>query len=122
VPSAVPPEGFDAQVTFDATRAVRQLWLAVDPLRTIAAVYPSARHEQIASRARDVLEQYRATDPVVMHEPDDYSDALLAAQAQSLHRYLAQPFKLWEHVASVCGESTPYDELLDAVETMLTSS
>ena len=123
VPSAVPPEGFDAQVTFDATRALRQLWPAVDPLRTIAAEYPSARHEQIASRARDVLEQYRAVDPDLdMHEPDDYSDPLLAAQAQSLHRYLAQPFKLWEHVTSVCGESTPYDELLDAVEMMLTSS
>jgi len=123
VTRAVPPEGFDAQVSFDASRAVRQLWPAVDPLRTTAAVYPSARHKQIASCARDVLEQYRVVDPdLQMHEPDDYSDALLAARAHALHRYFTQPFKLWEHVTSVCGVSTPYDELLDAVETILASS
>jgi len=54
-----------------------------------------------------------------MSDPATYAEPRLAAGAQELHRYLAQPFHLWEHVTGRPGESTPYDELLETVEALL---
>ena len=114
------PEGFVAQVAFDPWRAARGLWPAVDGMRTTTVTYPSARHEQLAGQARASLEQYAAMDPhLEMQEPASYADPALARRAQALHRYLAQPFALWEHQTSLPGESTPYDELLDRIEALL---
>jgi RNA polymerase sigma factor (sigma-70 family) len=114
------PEGFAAQVAFDPWRAARGLWPAVDAMRTTVATYPNARHEQLAASARAILEQYAAMDPhLEMQAPPTYADPALARCAQDLHRSLAQPFALWEHQTSLPGESTPYDELLDRVETLL---
>jgi len=114
------PEGFVAQVAFDRWRATRGLWPAVDALRTTTAWYPSDRHERLASRARALLERYAAMDPQLeMDAPANHADPLLARRAQELHRYLAQPFVLWEHRTSRPGESTPCTELLDHLETLL---
>jgi len=114
------PEGFGAQVAFDPWRAARGLWPAVDAMRTTVASYPSARHEQLAGQARAAIERYAAMDPhLEMNEHASYADPALAARAQELHRYLAQPFALWEHQTSLPGESTPYAELLDRIECLL---
>ena len=114
------PEGFDAQVAFDPPRARRGLWPAIDAPRTTVATYPSARHRRLAEHARTVVEQYSEMDPdLEMPAPAACADAVLAARAQALHRYLAQPFMLWEHRTSLPGESTPASEMLDHIEELL---
>jgi RNA polymerase sigma factor (sigma-70 family) len=114
------PEGFDAQVSFDPWRAARQLWPAVDALETTVDAYPSARHEHLADTARQVAQRYRAVDPhLELRDPSCYPEPVLAERAQAMHRYLAQPFALWEHRTGRPGESTSYNELLETVETLL---
>lgn len=120
VPQPARPEGFDAQVAFDRSRALRHLWPAIDPLTTSAATYPTDTHRQLAESARALVERYRAVDPTLeLLDPDSYQQPDLAARAQRLHRYLAQPFRMWEHVTNLPGESTPYDELIDTIADLL---
>jgi len=52
-------------------------------------------------------------------DPATYPRAEPAERAQRLHRYLTQPFRLWEHVTSLPGESTPYDELIVTIDALL---
>jgi F0F1-type ATP synthase beta subunit len=119
-PSLRRPEGFDAQVSFDVWRALRHLWPAIDPLHTSASTYPSPRHENLADAARALLAQYNALDPeLVLLDPAAYAETALATRAQEMHRYLTQPFHLWEHVTAVPGESTPYEELLETTSALL---
>lgn len=119
-PQARRPEGFDAQVAFDPWRAIRGLWPAVDAHTTSTGTYPSVRHQRLAEAARSTIEEYRDLDPELeLLDPAAYPQPDAAARAQRLHRYLAQPFRLWEHVTNRPGESTPYSELVDAVETLL---
>jgi RNA polymerase sigma factor (sigma-70 family) len=119
-PQARRPEGFDAQVAFDPWRAVRGLWPAVDAHTTSTGTYPSVRHRRLAEAARSTVEQYRDLDPELeLSAPASYPQREMAVRAQALHRYLAQPFRLWEHVTNRPGESTPYAELLDAVGALL---
>jgi F0F1-type ATP synthase beta subunit len=107
-------------VSFGVWRALRRLWPAVDPLKSSATRYPSQRHRELAEAARAVLAQYQAIDPeLVMLDPAAYSEPLLAARAQEMHRYLTQPFHLWEHVTALPGESTPYEQLLKAAAALL---
>jgi RNA polymerase sigma factor (sigma-70 family) len=101
-----PPEGFDAQLAFDVSRAKRALWPAVDPWRTRSRWYPSPRHEQLASRAREVLATV---------------DFGAGADPPALARYLAQPFGIAEPFTSRPGERTPPAEMLDTVEGLLDS-
>jgi RNA polymerase sigma factor (sigma-70 family) len=119
-PQPGPPEGFDTQVAFDRTRALRNLWPAIDPPTTSAGSYPSDRHRVLAESARSLIERYRAIDPTLeLLDPDMYMQPDLAARVQRLHRYLTQPFRMWEHVTNLPGESTPYDELVDAIGDLL---
>jgi RNA polymerase sigma-70 factor, ECF subfamily len=114
------PEGFDGQVAFDGWRALRRLWPAIDPRTTSTAEFPSDRHRALATSARTLLEQYRGMDPELeLLGPDAYAQPEPAARAQRLLRYLAQPFRLWEHVTNVPGESTPYAELIDTIDRLL---
>jgi RNA polymerase sigma factor (sigma-70 family) len=99
-----PPEGFDAQVAFDVARARCGLWPAIDPNRTQSRWYPSSRHEQLASCARDVLATV---------------DLAGGAQPPELARYLAQPFGIAEPFTSRPGERTSPAEMLDTVERLL---
>jgi hypothetical protein len=99
-----PPEGFDAQVAFDIARARCALWPAVDPSRTRSRWYPSARHEQIACRARDFLATV---------------DFGVGADPPALAQYFAQPFGIAEPFTSRPGERTAPAETLDAVERLL---
>ena len=100
-----PPEGFDAQVAFDVSRALRALWPAIDPARTTSRRYASVRHERLAVAAREAL-----------------AGISLAGEQEVPHlvRYLAQPFKIAEPFTSRPGERTRYDEMLDRVEALLT--
>ena len=107
-------------MSFDPGRARQGLWPAVDAPHTRATTYPSPQHRLLADAARALLEQYRAADPELeLGEPTSYPDPALAAAAQALHRYLAQPFTLWEHHSGRPGESTPYDRLLAEIEALL---
>jgi F0F1-type ATP synthase beta subunit len=110
--AAEPPDGYSGQVGFDVTRALRNLWPAVDPATTMTRRWPSERHREIATAARDLLADYKEADPDL-----DFAEA--KSPAQKLLRYLAQPFRITEPFSSRPGESTPYDELLDTVEANL---
>ncbi|MET1000885.1 MAG: sigma-70 family RNA polymerase sigma factor [Acidimicrobiia bacterium] len=113
--AAEPPDGYSGQVGFDVTRALRNLWPAVDPTTTMTRHWPSERHREIATAARDVLADYKESDPDL-----DFAEA--KSPAQKLLRYLAQPFRITEPFSSRPGESTPYEELLDTVESLLSAS
>jgi RNA polymerase sigma-70 factor (ECF subfamily) len=114
------PEGFDAQVAFDGRRALRRLWPAIDPRTTSTGTYPSDRHRGLAESSRTLLDQYRAVDAQLeLLEPHAYPQPEPAARAQRLLRYLAQPFRLWEHTTNLPGESTPYAELIDTIDALL---
>jgi RNA polymerase sigma factor (sigma-70 family) len=99
-----PPEGFDAQVAFDVRRALRALWPAVDPTRTVSHEYPDERHARLAAGARDVLAR-------VSFDGD--------AELPAIARYFAQPFTIAEPFTSRPGERTEYRTMLDEVEALL---
>ncbi|MGH8979300.1 MAG: sigma-70 family RNA polymerase sigma factor [Acidimicrobiia bacterium] len=101
-----PPEGFDAQVAFDVRRARRALWPAIDPASTMTHAYPTDRHAQLASGARERLAR-------VSFEGD--------AEIPAIARYFAQPFTIAEPFTSRPGERTEYATMLDEVEALLTS-
>ena len=62
-----------------------------------------------------MLADYKESDPDL-----DFAEA--KSPAQKLLRYLAQPFRITEPFSSRPGESTPYEELLDTVESLLSAS
>jgi F0F1-type ATP synthase beta subunit len=111
-PPPRPPEGYDAQVTFDPVRAARRLYPAIDPATTVARVHPSHAHADLAARTRTLLADYAATDPE-LRLPDPSSPA------QRLVRLLAQPLAVAEPFTSVPGQRTAYGALLDEVGRIL---
>lgn len=114
------PEGFDARITFDPARARARLWPAIDPSRTSTRSYSDARHEHIASAARNVLVDYAANDPTFsMRESLAFEDPSAAQQAQSLVRYLTHSFRPFELFSASPAADTPIAEVLDTVEDLL---
>jgi RNA polymerase sigma factor (sigma-70 family) len=109
--TAAMPEGFDAVIAFDPLRAQRGVWPALDPRSTRARQYPSARHEDLARRARLLLEDLQHGDPELDRNADTPGTELL--------RYLAQPFVGWEFRTGEPGQSTAMAETLDTVEQLL---
>ncbi len=119
VPEGI-PEGFDARITFDPVRARRRMWPAVDPSRTGVRASPSARHERIASAAREALGAYGLLDPSFdLPDPTTFEDVAAAEAAQRLVRYLCHSFRPFEHLAAAPAADTTIDELLDSVEEIL---
>ena len=100
-----PPEGFDAQVAFDVSRALPRC----GPRST-------RRARRVAATPASVTSAW----------PWLHTEALagisLAGEQEVPHlvRYLAQPFKIAEPFTSRPGERTRYDEMLDRVEALLT--
>jgi RNA polymerase sigma-70 factor, ECF subfamily len=114
------PEGFDARITFDRARARIRTWPAVDPARTSARAYPDARHEHLASRARDTLAAYTRRDPAFdLPDPESFDDAPMADRAQALFRYLSHAFRPFEQLAAEPAADAPFAELLDTIEGLL---
>jgi len=114
------PEGFDARITFDPTRARLRIWPAIDPAHTNTHDYPDPRHEQIAAGARETLAAYAAIDPGLdFPDPATLTDTALAQRAQRLHRYLSHAFRPFEHLAAEPAADTPIDQLLRTVEEIL---
>ena len=75
---------------------------------------------RMAKSGRLTLQMLGNNPPeLVMLDPAAYSESLVAARAQEMHRYLTQPFHLWEHVTALPGESTPYGELLETAAALL---
>jgi RNA polymerase sigma factor (sigma-70 family) len=119
LPEAV-PEGFDARITFDQTRAGLRIWPAIDPTRTGVRANPDSRHDQIASAAREILITYSDLDPALdMPDPATFDDPDFAERAQSLHRYLSHAFRPFEHLAAEPAADTPIAQLLQDVQEML---
>lgn len=118
-PAAI-PEGFDARITFDLTRANLRIWPAIDPAHTNARDYPDPRHHEIATAARETLTAYASIDPVLdLPDPGTFSDSALAERAQQLHRYLSHAFRPFEHLAAEPAADTPIAQLLLTVEEIL---
>ena len=119
IPSA-PPEGYDLVINFDRRRARANLYPAIDPATTTARDHPSERHAQLASAARAVLDEYAQIDPELeLPDPGSTDSPELARMAQHLMGYLVQPFRSAEPFTSIPAERTPYPELLDSVEAIL---
>ena len=114
------PEGFDAQVAFDARRGFAGLWPAVDGRATLARRYPDEVHAERARAARVLLARYDTVDPDLrrVHDGAESGDTD-AARGARLHRYLAQPFRRWEYATGQPGELTTVDELLDDIAHIL---
>lgn len=118
--AAVVPEGYDGQVAFDPRRARRRLWPAIDPAKTMSRSYPSRRHHDLASAARQILVDYTAWDPTLERpDPAGLAEPINAAAGQHLLDYLAQPFYVAEPVTSKPGEHTAVPDLLDEVQRSL---
>ncbi len=121
VPIAI-PEGFDARITFDRTRAQLRSWPAIDPSHTSVRSNPDPRHEQIASAARETLAAYAVLDPTLaLPHPPTFHDPALAERAQRLLRYLAHAFRPFEHLDGEPAADTTVARLLDTVEDILGS-
>lgn len=119
LPEAV-PEGFDARITFDPTRAGLRIWPAIDPTHTGVRTNPDARHAQIASAARKTLDTYSGLDPTLdMPDPATFNDAGFAERAQRLHRYLSHAFRPFEHLAAEPAADTSVAQLLQDVQEIL---
>jgi RNA polymerase sigma-70 factor, ECF subfamily len=119
IPEAV-PEGFDARITFDPIRFRARRSPAIDPARTSARTYPDARHEHVASAARDVLVDYVAADPTfALADPATFADPIAARRAQDLVRYLSHSFRPFELLAATPAPDTPVAEVVDTVSDLL---
>ena len=116
---ARPPEGYDAQVAFDSVRAARRLYPAIDPVATVARVYPSEAHADLATRARSLLAEYAATDPELglLERAGQRPNA-----AQRLIRLLEQPLAVAEPFTSVPGQRTTYGDLLEGAREILSDT
>jgi len=119
VPDSI-PDGFDARITFDPTRARLRTWPAIDPARTNARASPDPRHYQIASAARETLISYSTLDPALdMPDPNTFDDPAFAESSQLLHRYLSHAFRPFEHLAAEPAPDTAISQLLHDVEEIL---
>lgn len=119
IPEAL-PEGFDARLTFDGARARARRWPAIEPSRTLARVYPDARHEHIAGVARTALIEYALSDPeFALPDPHTFDNPDTAHQAQTLVRYLTHAFRPFEMLSATPAADTTIDELLNNVEHIL---
>jgi RNA polymerase sigma factor (sigma-70 family) len=116
---ARPPEGCDAQVTFDRVRVARGLLPAIDPATTVATVHPGPAHAALAAGARALLAEYRTVDPELELPPPA---GRRGEAAQRLVRLLAQPFTVAEPFTSVPGQWTSYEDLLGEVEEILSAA
>ena len=119
IPQAL-PEGFDARITFDPTRARARRWPAIDPDHTSARTYPATRHEHIARAARDALADYAVIDPAfALPDPSTFDDPAAAQRAQALVCYLTHSFRPFELFSALPAADTPMAEVLDTVEQLL---
>lgn len=122
-PAPVPaelPDGFDARIAFDRARARARCWPAIDPAHTSVRVYPSERHEELATRARGALVAYAMVDPTfAFPEPRMLADPDAAERAQTLIAYLSHAHRPFEMLAGAPAPDTSFAELLDTVEGIL---
>ena len=114
------PEGFDARITFDRTRARARAWPAIDPSRTSSQTYPDARHEHIANAARAALAEYAVIDPTfALRAPGTFDNPNTAERGQALVRYLTHSFRPFELLSASPAADTPIAEVLDSIEDLL---
>ena len=114
------PEGFDARITFDRTRARARAWPAIDPSRTSSRTYPDARHEHIANAARAALAEYAVIDPTfALRAPGTFDNPNTAERGQALVRYLTHSFRPFELLSASPAADTPIAEVLDSIEDLL---
>lgn len=111
------PDGFDGLLALDPRRARSGLWPAVDLIHT-------RRREDTVPDLHRMLAQYDELDPdLAMPSPTTIvSDAVLAARAQALHRYLSQPFRTAEpHTATPAEWTTPAELRLEVTACWTTT-
>lgn len=117
------PEGFDARITFDRIRAQARWHPAIDPARTAVRLYPDARHERIATAAREMLSRYVIDDPeFALPDPSTFADTAGASRAQALFRYLSHGFRPFEMLAGTPAADTPLAELLGTVDDLVSGA
>jgi RNA polymerase sigma factor (sigma-70 family) len=116
---------FKAQIVLDRRRAKKQLFPSIDPLASLSDLVITgrigARHVDVATRARELMERYAAIDPDfslfgTSHERRTEPDV---ARAHQLLGYLRQPFLVAEPFTGRSGEWMSQGRLLDDVEAIL---
>lgn len=115
---------FSAQITFDPARARSYLFPALDPSLSLSADLVTEtvgeRHVRLAAEAKALLGAYRERDPD--YDRLDAENATAEeVRAHRLLRYLCQPFLVAEPFIGRRGEWVGREDLLDAVESLMTS-
>jgi RNA polymerase sigma-70 factor (ECF subfamily) len=97
-------ERWDAHLLFDPDLATKQLWPAIDPVRSVTCLLREGgvdqRHLEIVNRSRAVLAR---EDP----------------RADRLREYLTQPFHTTTAFTAIPGADVAYEALLGDLEVLL---
>ncbi len=117
--NGVPRDSADGSVdgthlVFDAARAQRRMYPAIDPLRSTSELLHgaalAAEHLPVADRARTLLARFQELMPTVKGEGDaslSADDRAVFARGRRLELFLTQPYHVAEAFTGLPGEDVP---------------
>jgi F-type H+-transporting ATPase subunit beta len=116
----------DATTVLDRKIVELGIYPAVDPLastsRILDPIVVGQEHYDIASRVREILEQYKELqDIIAILGMDELSaeDKLVVNRARKVQRFLGQPFHVAEKFTGVKGQYVPLKETLRGFKMIL---
>jgi F-type H+-transporting ATPase subunit beta len=116
-----------AAIVLSRDRAARDLYPAIDPLRStsrmLTPVVVGDRHYRIAREVRETLARYdELRDVIAMLGEDELSqeEQNIVNRARRLERFLTQPFHTAEQFTGNEGRTVDLEEALDGCERILT--
>jgi RNA polymerase sigma factor (sigma-70 family) len=116
---------YKAQIVLDRRRAKKLLFPSIDPLVSMSDLLSTgkagARHVEVATCARALLQRYAAIDAdfALFGTPDGTASDRDIARTHRLLGYLRQPFLVAEPFTGRPGEWVSQPQLLDDVEAIL---
>jgi RNA polymerase sigma factor (sigma-70 family) len=111
---------YTTQWVLDRDRSNKRLYPAIDTRLSLSSAKVSERHEMLRNAVRDIIADYRESDPHF----DGFDPAVsgLMVSDETAHRLLrlfAQPLSIAMPFGGLPGEHTSLDALLDEVEAVL---
>jgi F-type H+-transporting ATPase subunit beta len=110
---------YSSQITLDRNRALRNLYPAIDPLRSMSAiddVVVSDRHRTLLRIVIDLFTSCGDLGAIL----DEGSEPAVELQCQAdLISYFTQPFRITEPFSGTPGESVSAGAMLDGVQEIL---
>ena len=110
---------YSSQVTLDRNRALRNLYPAIDPLRSMSAIdrmVVSDRHRTLLKIVIDLFTSCGDLDEILDKEGKPSEEFQCQAD---LIGYLTQPFRITEPFRGTPGESVSEEKMLDGVQSIL---